>query len=69
MTARFKSKAAPSAKKLRGALCKSAVPYRFAGDLDLDYLEARLRAGDLASAIAHGDEVLLRRGYGSRAAR
>ena len=40
------------------------VPYRFAEDLDLDYLEARLRAGDLASAVAHGDEVLLRRGYG-----
>lgn len=40
------------------------VPYRFAGDLDLDFIEARLRASDLPSALAHGDDVLLRRGYG-----
>ena len=40
------------------------VPYRFAGELDLDYLDARLRAGDLPSALAHGDDVLLRRGCG-----
>ena len=40
------------------------VPYRFAGELDLDYLETRLRAGDLPSALEHGDDVLLRRGCG-----
>ena len=40
------------------------VPYQFAGELDLDYLDARLRAGDLPGALAHGDDVLLRRGCG-----
>lgn len=40
------------------------VPYRFAAELDLDFLEARLRAGDLSAAVAHGDDVLLRRGCG-----
>ena len=40
------------------------VPYRFAADLDLEYLDTRLRAGDLPGALAHGDDVLLRRGCG-----
>ena len=40
------------------------VPYEFAAHLDLDFLEARLRVGDLPSALAHGDDVLLRRGCG-----
>ena len=40
------------------------VPYRFAAALDLDFLDARLRAGDLSGALAHGDDVLLRQGCG-----
>ena len=40
------------------------VPYRFAGDLDVDYVDDRLRAGDLKSALDHGDDILLRRGCG-----
>ena len=40
------------------------VPYEFAASLDLDYMEERLRAGDLPSALAHGDDVLLRQGCG-----
>ena len=44
------------------------VPKRFAADLDLDYLDERLRAGDLQAALVHGDEVLLRRGCGMSSA-
>jgi len=40
------------------------VPYRFAADLDVDYIDDRLRAGDLAAALDHGDDALLRRGIG-----
>ena len=40
------------------------VPYRFAGDLDVDYVDERLRAGDLKGALDHGDDILLRRGCG-----
>ena len=40
------------------------VPYQFAARLDLDYMDERLRAGDLPSALAHGDDVLLRHGCG-----
>ena len=40
------------------------VPYRFAGDLDVDYVDACLRAGDLKNALDHGDDILLRRGCG-----
>ena len=40
------------------------VPYQFADQLDLEFLDARLRQGDLLAALAHGDDVLLRRGCG-----
>ena len=40
------------------------VPYQFAGELDLDFLDSRLRKGDLPAALAHGDDILLRRGCG-----
>ena len=40
------------------------VPYRFADDPDVDYVDDRLRAGDLKGALDHGDDVLLRRGCG-----
>ena len=40
------------------------VPYRFAKDLDVDYVDQALRAGDLERALDHGDEVLLQRGCG-----
>ena len=40
------------------------VPYGFTGDLDVDYVDDRLRAGDMKAALDHGDDVLLRRGCG-----
>ncbi len=40
------------------------LPYRFAADLDLEYLDDRLRAGDMEAALEYGDDVLLRRGCG-----
>ncbi len=40
------------------------LPYQFAGELDLEFLDSRLREGDLPAALAHGDDVLLRRGCG-----
>ena len=40
------------------------IPYRFARDLDLDYIDAQLRAGNLQAAADHGDDVMLRRGCG-----
>ena len=43
---------------------KLLVPYRFAAALDIDYVDRRLRAGDLEAAMDHGDDVLLKRGCG-----
>lgn len=40
------------------------VPYRFAAGLDVDYIDSRLREGDLGAALDHGDDVLLRHGAG-----
>lgn len=40
------------------------LPYRFAVALDLEYVDGRLRAGDLEAALDHGDDVLLRQGCG-----
>ena len=40
------------------------VPYRFAEGLDLEYMDRRLRTGDLEGAMDHGDRVLLMRGCG-----
>ena len=40
------------------------VPYRFTGGLDVDFIDARLRAGDMKAALDHGDDILLRRGCG-----
>ena len=40
------------------------VPYRFTSGLDVDFIDARLRAGDMKAALDHGDDVLLRRGCG-----
>lgn len=40
------------------------VPYRFADTLDIDYIDGRLRAGDMESALDYGDDILLRRGCG-----
>lgn len=38
--------------------------YEHAGELDLDYIDSKLRAGQLDAAIAHGDQVLLVQGLG-----
>ena len=40
------------------------VPYRFSAGLDVDYLDRKLRAGDLEAALDHGDDVVLRDGCG-----
>ena len=40
------------------------VPYRSAEGPDLEYLDRRLRAGDLEGALDHGDRVLLKHGCG-----
>ena len=40
------------------------VPYRFARQLDIEYIDTQLRAGDLKAALDHSDDVLLRRGCG-----
>ncbi len=40
------------------------VPYRFSEGLDLEYIDRRLRAGDLEGAMDHGDRVLLKSGCG-----
>ncbi len=40
------------------------VPYRFSKDIDIDYVDKQLRAGKLDRAAEHGDDVMLRRGYG-----
>lgn len=43
---------------------KLLVPYEFADGLDLDYLDGKLRAGELEAAMDHGDSVLLQHGCG-----
>ena len=43
---------------------KLLIPYRSASGLDLEYIDRRLRTGDLESALDHGDRVLLREGCG-----
>ena len=40
------------------------VPYRFANDIDTDYVDGKLREGDIEAAADHGDRVLLRDGCG-----
>ena len=40
------------------------VPYRFAKGIDAEYVDRRLRAGDLEAAMDHGDTVLLKEGCG-----
>lgn len=40
------------------------VPYRFSHELDVEYIDTQLRAGDLDAALDHGDDVLLRNGCG-----
>ena len=40
------------------------VPYGFSEDVDVAHIDAQLRAGNLVAALNHGDEVMLRRGYG-----
>lgn len=40
------------------------VPFACSGTVDVDYVDARLRAGEFEQALDHGDEVLLRRGCG-----
>ena len=43
---------------------KLLIPYRHASGLDLEYIDRKLRAGDLEAALDHGDRVLLRDGCG-----
>ena len=43
---------------------KLPIPYRHAPGLDLEYIDRKLRAGDLEAALEHGDRVLLRDGCG-----
>ena len=40
------------------------VPYRFAAGIDVEYIDRRLRAGDLEGALDHGDRALLKDGCG-----
>lgn len=40
------------------------VPYRFNSELDLQHIDDCLRSGNLKSALDHGDEILLRHGFG-----
>ena len=40
------------------------VPYRFAEGIDIEYIDRRLRVGDLEGAMDHGDRVLLKEGCG-----
>ncbi len=40
------------------------VPFSVRHQVDVDYLDQKLRAGDLEAALDHGDEVLLREGCG-----
>jgi adenine-specific DNA methylase len=38
--------------------------YQYASGLDADYIDAKLREGQLISALEHADDILLRRGLG-----
>ena len=40
------------------------VPYHQAADVDLGYLDNKLREGDLKAALDHADDVMLRKGCG-----
>ena len=43
---------------------KLLIPFGFADGLDLEYLDGKLRAGELEAAMDHGDCVLLQDGCG-----
>lgn len=43
---------------------KLLIPYEFADGLDLEYMDGKLRAGELEAAMDHGDSVLLQNGCG-----
>ena len=43
---------------------KLPVPYSFAENLDLDYIDRELRAGNISAALEHGDQVMLHKGCG-----
>ena len=40
------------------------VPFEAGGNVDVDYVDARLRAGEFEQALDHGDETVLRQGCG-----
>ena len=40
------------------------IPYRFSAGIDVEYIDQRLRAGDLEGALDHGDRALLKDGCG-----
>ena len=40
------------------------IPYRFSAGIDVEYVDQRLRAGDLEGALDHGDRALLKDGCG-----
>ncbi len=42
------------------------VPYATAGTLDVEYLDSKVRGGDLDAALDHGDRALLSAGFSSR---
>ncbi len=43
---------------------KLPIPFSENYEVDVDYLDRKLRAGDLEAALDHGDDVLLREGCG-----
>ncbi len=40
------------------------VPFTYAGEVDADYVDEKLRSGDILAALDHGDRVLLQEGCG-----
>ncbi len=43
---------------------KLPVPYTYAGGIDADFIDAKLRSRDISAALDHGDKVLLQEGCG-----
>ena len=43
---------------------KLPVPYNHAGEVDADFIDRKLRLGEISAALDHGDKVLLQEGCG-----
>lgn len=43
---------------------KLPIPYGYAREVDLDYVDRELRAGNISAALEHGDQMMLQHGCG-----